>query len=228
MSLIELQPFTLRREWTVEDIPVLTACITLPEPTGADTRIQRRIRRYYHLQQRAYLRYCEGFLLPRAEAEFRAALASSAPLPCFRAELSFSVTYREGTLLSLYTQSAEHTLPGQRLLRRWGDTWDLAVGYPAALPDFFPPRSDWRKALRKHAEAEMRHQEAAGLARYHEDAARLLRKHFNARSFYLTPEGLAFFFPMLTLGPAAEGIPVFTLPFGAAGLRLPEAKQGRR
>ena len=228
MSLIELQPFTLEREWTVEGIPVLTARITLPEPAKTDTRIQRRIRRYYHLQQRAYLRYCEGFLLPLAETEFRAALASSAPLPCFRAELSYSIPFRNDRFLSLCTQSRESGLPWQRLLRCWGDTWDLAVGYLAALPSFFPPRSGWRKALRTHAEAEIRRQEAAGIARYHEGTARLLRKYFNPRNFYLTPEGLAFFYPMHVIAPAVEGVPVFTLPFSEAGPCLPKEKEGRR
>ena len=106
--------FAAEREWTVEGIPVLTASVEVPQPQGTDT-VSRRIRRYYQTQCRAYLRYCQRWLLPQAEAEYRAALAASAPLPCFRAELGYRVTYNEGGLWSLYTQSREITLPGGHL-----------------------------------------------------------------------------------------------------------------
>ena len=80
---LETETFTAEREWVVEGIPVLTARIALPEPVGPETRLKRRIRRYYRTQCRAYLRYCGRQLFPMAAAAYRAALASSAPLPCF-------------------------------------------------------------------------------------------------------------------------------------------------
>ena len=193
-SLTELhtEPFAAEREWTVDGIPVLTAAVSVPQPVPAAGGVTRRIRRYYQLQCRAFLRYCENWLLPQAKAEYQAALAASAPLPCFHAELTYHVTYNEGGLWSLYTQSREVTLPGQTLVTRRGDTWDLAEGYPAALSAFFPT----------------------------------LRRRFNAQNFYLTAEGLSFFYPMYAIAPAAEGIPTFTAPFGKAGFQLPP-KNGR-
>ena len=145
-SLAELrtEPFAAEREWTVEDIPVLTASVTVPRPAPAENRVSRRIHRYYQLQCRSYLRYCEHWLLPQAEAAYREALASSAPLPCLRAELKYRVTYNQGGLWSLYTQSRETAASGSALLTRRGDTWDLNGGYPVELSAFFPPRSGWK------------------------------------------------------------------------------------
>ena len=60
-------------------------------------------------------------------------------------------------------------------------------------------------------------QEDAGTARYREDWRRRLRRSFNARNFYLTAEGLCYFFPMYALAPAAEGIPTFTVPYRHSG-----------
>jgi len=207
------EPFTAEREWTVEGVPVLTASVSLPTPVDETGALPRRIRRYYRLQCRSFLRYCETVLLPQAAEEYRAALEASAPLPLFRAELSYRVTYNGDGLWSLYTQSREITLPGRILLSRRGDTWDLTAGYPVPLSAFFPPRSGWRKRLLRLAAEEIRRREAAGASLWREDWRRRLRRSFNSRNYYLTDEGLSFFFPMYALGPAAEGIPTFTVPY---------------
>ncbi|WP_295582813.1 RsiV family protein [uncultured Oscillibacter sp.] len=219
LAELHTEPFTAEREWAVEGIPVLTASVSLPQPVGEEGGVSRRIRRYYRLQCRAFLRYCELFLLPWAAEAYRAALAASAPLPCFRAELSYRVTYNQGGLWSLYTQSREVTVPGQTLVTRRGDTWDLGTGYPAAPAAFFQPRTPWKRRLLAAAAAEIQRQEAAGTARYREDWRRRLRRAFNPQNFYLTDQGLVFFFPMYALAPAVEGVPAFLLPYGSEGLR---------
>lgn len=211
--MMTIQPFTAEREWMVEGIPVLSASVSVPQPAEATDRTARRIRRYYQLQCRSYLRYCEKWLLPQAAAECRAALAASAPLPKFRAELLYRVTYQDERFLSLYTQSREVTLPGQTQVTRRGDTWDLAAGYPVPLSSFFSPRSSWKRQLLETAAEEIRRQERAGIARYHEKWPRELRRRFTPQNFYLTEEGLAFFYPMYALAPAVEGIPTFVVPY---------------
>ena len=47
---LETEAFTAEREWVVDGIPVLTARIALPERVGPETRMKRRIRRYYSKQ----------------------------------------------------------------------------------------------------------------------------------------------------------------------------------
>ncbi|WP_455583036.1 RsiV family protein [Dysosmobacter sp.] len=221
LAQLHTQPFAAEREWEVEGIPVLAAAISLPEPVGAGSALTRRIRRYYQLQCRAFLRYCEHWLLPQAAAEYRAALETSRPLPCFRAELGYRVTYNEGGLWSLYTQSRETGPPGRWLLQRRGDTWDLAAGYPVALSSFFPAGHGWKKTLLSAAAEEILRQEAAGIAQYHDTWRQDLRRRFNAQNYYLSQEGLSFFYPMFSIAPAAEGVPVFTLPYAAQGPALP-------
>ena len=217
LTELRTEPFAAEREWTVEGIPVLTAAVELPQPQGADA-VSRRIRRYYQAQCKAFLRYCERWLFPQAEAEYRAALAASAPLPCFRAELGYRVTYNSGGLWSLYTQSREVT--GHTLLTRRGDTWDLSAGYPVPLSAFFPARSPWRRQLLALAAEDIQRQERAGIARYDPEWRKKLRR-FNSRNYYLTEEGLTYFFPMYAIAPAAEAIPAFTLPYGQQDLLPP-------
>ena len=79
--------------------------------------------------------------------KYRTALEASRPLPSFRAELSYQVTYNEGGLWSVWTQVREVLGPGPALVTRRGDTWDLAAGYPAPLGDFFPAGTAWKKPV---------------------------------------------------------------------------------
>ena len=215
--MMELQPFTAEREWTVDGIPVLSAAVSVPQPVPSAGKTARRLHRYYQLQCRSYLRYCETHLLPQAEQEYRAALANSSPLPLFRAELSYQITYHDSHFLSLYTQSTE-TGPHQTLRLRRGDTWDLAGGYPVPLSDFFPSRSPWKRQLLELAAEEIQKQERTSIARYHENWKKALRRSFNPQNYYLTYDGLAFFFPMYAIAPAAEGIPTFLMRYSQGHL----------
>lgn len=219
LTQLQLDRFTAEREWTVDEIPVLSAVISLPQPTDTANRTARRIHRYYQLQGRSFFSYCENWLLPQAEEEYRLALESSRPLPHFHAELTYQVTLNQDGFLSLYTQSREPS-PGKRdLLQRRGDTWDLTAGYPVPLKDFFPRGSRWKRTLLSAAEAEILRQEAAGVSSYHDSWKQKLRRHFNPHNYYFTETGLCWFYPMYAIGPAAEGIPVFSLPYSSLPLR---------
>lgn len=226
LEALETVPFAAEREWTVEGVPVLRAEAQVPEPVETG-RTARRIKRFYRLQCRAFLRYCEKCLLPQAAAEYRAALEASRPLPCFRAELGYRVTYNRGGLWSLYTEVREALGPGPALVTRRGDAWDLAAGYPVPLKDFFPAGTAWKKKLLAHAAAEAERRERAGVCRWREDWRRELRRRFNPQNFYLTEEGLAYFWPMYAVAPAAEGVVGFILPYGEDCTR-PDGRGGQQ
>ena len=217
LTELRTEPFAAEQEWEVEGVPVLSAQAQVPLPVPAEGRTARRIERFYRLQCRSFLRYCERCLYPQAAAEHRAALEASRPLPMSRAEMSYRVTYNEGGLWSLYTQVRETVGPGPATIVRRGDTWDLAAGYPVPLGDFFPAGAAWRRQLLRLAAEEVERRQRAGALRCHEHWRQALRKRFNPQNYYLTQDGLAFFYPMYALGPADQGLPVFLLPYGGEG-----------
>ena len=207
-----VQPTEAERVWDAEGVSILRARASLPQPT-APSRRWRKIRAFYRLQNRAFFRYCQAELRPFAEAEYRTARENGVPLPDFRAELTFQETYRAGRWWSLYTELWENAAPGVPTRRRWGDTWDLTTGYPAPLSDFFPPRSHWKRKLLALAAEEIERREKRGISVYRPDWRRRLRRSFNPRDYYLTPDGVVFFFPMYALAPPMEGIPCFVCPW---------------
>lgn len=221
LTYLETEPLTAEREWVSDGMVVLHASVRVPRPVPATGGVFRRIRRYYQLQSQAFFRYCQRELLPQAAAEYAAALACSRPLPDFHAELDYHVTYNEGGFWSLYTQTRE-IWPGGTLLVRRGDTWDLGAGYPVPAAKFFSDAGPLRKALLSAAEAEIQRRQAAGVGLWREDWRRGLRRFYNPDNYYLTGDGFAFFYPMLSIAPASAGIPVFTLPYRKESLRAPE------
>ncbi len=212
LSEFQAEAMEAERVWDADGAIILQARARLPQPSDADRR-WLKIRAFYRLQIRAFFRYCNAELRPWAEREYRAARENSGPIPCFQAELSFQETYRAGRWWSLYVELRENAAPGPPFRRRWGDVWDLLTGYPAPLSDFFPRRCAWKRKLLSIAAAEMERQEKRGLSRYHPDWRRRLRRSFNPRNYYLTPDGIAFFFPMYALAPPMEGLPSFLCPW---------------
>lgn len=210
---IRLEPLVIQREWTLGDIPVLTAELSLPRPADRDGRAARRLERYYQLYARSYLRYCERWLFPQSAEAFRLALESSAPLPRDLARLTHHVTCNTGGVLSLYTEAAE-TCAGRTERRRHADTWDLFTGSPIPLSACFVRKAPWRKTLLRRAEEELERRERAGVLRLDGGWRRQLRRSFSPDHFYLSETELFWFWQALSaVGGGAYG-PVFSMPLG--------------
>ncbi|MBR3641420.1 MAG: DUF3298 domain-containing protein [Oscillibacter sp.] len=204
----------VERAWPSE-LPVLRAEVALPQPPWS-----RRVRRYYRAQSRAFLHYCEHALLPEAERDALDARAVSAPFSRRDAELTYRVTYEDDALWSVCTQSRERFPPAPPVLLLRGDTWEKRTGLPLALGDLFPAGAPWKKLLLAFAEEELRRREAAGSAPFAEKPRQALRRRFNPTRFYLTPEGLVFFYP----APDGSEGASFCVPYGEDG---PQPKRMR-
>ncbi len=216
---LRLQPYIADSTLCVDEIPLLTLDALLPH---WEDQHSRRFNRYYRALADAFDRACRTQLLPQAEALYRQALTDAAPLPQWHAALRARFTYRTDSLVSLCTDTVLTGTPYRQIFRR-GDTWELRHGLPLALPDFFPPRAPYRRRMLRDAEAQIEAEQAQGISLYHADHPQLLRRYFHPHRFYLTEEGLCFFYPACTIAPAAEGIPTFCLPYdGQKGPFLPK------
>ena len=203
------------RTWSFEEIPVLTACWSDLKLPHAAPRVVRHIQRFYQMQRRSFLRYCEGWLYPQAIDALAAAQETSAPLPQIQAELRSCVCFQAGGIWSLYSEIRESGL-GRTQLRRTGDTWDLESGYLLPLGRFLP---GGRRELIPRTAAELERRDSAGAVRLQEHWRRNVRRCFDSRRFYLSEEGLNWFYPAGVLTTA--GLTTLTLPYGEAGLLRP-------
>lgn len=212
-------PLRKTQSWQSGGVTVLTADIELPQSAPGPRRT-RRFDRYYRAFLSAYLCYCECTLLPRAAESCRDAMARSAPWQQLRAEVRFAATFCGGGVLSLTVDCRERGAGILPLTQRRADVWDTRAVLPLPAAFFFPGRGLRRGRILRAAREQLPARWAGGGVRVDPDWRTTLRRAFNPRCFYLTDEGLCFFWPMYAL---ADEISVVTLPFdGEAGPLPPE------
>ena len=199
------------RAYPPDDLPLLTAQLRLPRWDGTGGR---RFDLYYAAYARAFFSYCQSALLPQAQAALALARQNGGALPEWQVALDSTVTLQQDGLLSLYTDTTERG-GGRRLMLRRSETWDLSDGSLVPLTRFFPTGARWRHTLLKTASEQIRQQEAQGNALFYPDWQRRLRTAFSSDRFYLTEQRLCLYYQMFAIAPAAEGIPVFSVPYDA-------------
>lgn len=205
----QLTFYTEERQFPPDDLPLLTARLRLPRWDGQGGR---RFDRYYTAYARAFFSYCQRLLLPRAREELALAQETGGAIPAWRIALDTVVTLQTERFVSLYTDTAEQT-DGRRLVVRRGDTWDLSENAPLTLGSLFPSPVSLRRHLLAAVTGQILRRQEQGVALYRPDWRRAIRAAFSADHFYLTPEHLCLFYQMYAIAPAAEGVPVFCIPY---------------
>ena len=206
---LQIKPYLEARTFCDGDVPLLTAAAHLPTWAGDHGA---RFNRYYRAYERAFERYCETVLFPMAQESYREALERAGAIPDWHATLQTTVTCHEGNLVSLYTDSVESGGERRIVLRR-GDTWDMTSGTPLRLTDFFPPHTPVRKRILSAVRETVEREERLGLYRYLPDWRARMRRSFNPQNFYISDEGLYFFYQSFAIAPLSEGISTFFLPY---------------
>ena len=208
---IVLQPLDQELTFCADEVPLLTAQVILPR---WDSRSAGRFNRYYRACADSFQRLCRQELFPRAEAAYCRAREEATPIPQWQAQLTTTVTLRREHLISLHTDAQVTGMPRQYTARR-GDTWDLRCGLLLSLSDCFPAHVCWRSELLDAAARQIETQLSRWPSRYRENWRSELRHAFHSHHFYLSEEGLCFFFPPDSIAPASAGIPTFCLPYDA-------------
>lgn len=105
---------------------------------------------------------------------------------------------------------------------RFGTVWSRSAGVPIPLRAFFPKPMGLHRRLREWIRSQALERLNSGYCLYDPQQADRAGRLFSPRNFYAAEKGLVLFFPPLTLGSAAEGIPEFLLPWDPDGPVPPE------
>ena len=203
---LRLQTKPLSRSFLREGRAVLDLEAALPEAAGAAP-----MNAYYRRLYRKLTDYCERELVQALPGD----------LPPLKLSLEYNVRLLTPVLLSLTLELRRRdgrSMPAAR----FGAVWSRKSGAPLPLRAFFPGSPGYRRRLREWLRREALERLRSGYCLYDPQQAERAGRLYSPRHFYAAEKGLVLFFPPLTLGGAAEGIPEFCLPWDAAGPQLPE------
>lgn len=211
-ALPALEPQAWKQTLRLGEIPVLQLDLSwseLPDACPGFRRINRCCRHFIQVWRQRW----EGGLYQDACAAAQEAIQSGRTFLPWQGSVSYTVALQQGELLSLYADVFEYTGGAHGNTIRWADTWQIPSGVPRTLASFFPSRRLWRRqilsALSRQAAARME----GGETYYYDNWPERLKAFFDPDRFYLSEQGLHIYYPLYTLGPYAEGIPVFCIPW---------------
>lgn len=196
----------LRRSYLREGKAVLDLEAEIPERKGAVL-----LNAYYGRLFRQLAGYCAEELVPDLPDRAQ-------PL---KLSLAYQVRLITPSLLSLtldLVRRDDRAMPAAR----FGTVWSRSAGVPIPLRAFFPKPMGLHRRLREWIRAQALERLDSGYCLYDPQQADRAGKLFSPHNFYAAERGLVLFFPPLTLGSAAEGIPEFLLPWDPAGPLPPE------
>lgn len=197
--------------------PALALSIRRPAfpDSGKTTRLERYFARIGEYWQSRW----ETVLFPEACKALAEATEGGTDFLPWQAQLDYTITLWQPPLLSLRMDAVESGPTSRPLRICMGETWDCSSGYPRTLRSFFPAKARrWQKDLLGSLKEQAAQQLASGESLLDPDCTQIMERTFDPDRFYLTENGIAVFYPLYILGPYAEGIPVFTVPFSETTL----------
>jgi len=169
-----------------------------------------RLNNFYHQKAIELKKYCDCALYDLALHSYRVAVRNNFPIPTFEVLQSYTVTYENDFIISLFFEHYKYLGGAHGSTTRHSQTWNL---HRCRLIKFeqmatYPP--NFRLHLFNFIEEEIKKEPET----YFENYSELLRRTFNKNSFYLTNDGIVIYYGQYDIAPYASGIREFLIPYG--------------
>ena len=181
----------------------------VPQFEGENTALCAKLNAFYADAAKEFHTFCTKKYAPALRRTVHGEKTESA---CGGASMKWTLTFENESVLSLLTDISifDGKMPH---LRRFCHTWDLRVGMPLSARQTFDTSGESRKKLMTSVCGKIDRGEG-GFA-YYPDAARRAKRYFDPERFYLTPRGVAFYYPDGLLFPSEGRFPAYVVPYDA-------------
>lgn len=214
------------KQMTIEDTLyydntiVVTVKINYPQISSESlTSAERSFNRFNEISARHLAGYAHTRLQSDAISHYNYAKQNNFPFNSYELLTVFDVTYNKNNLLSLYSDRYEYTGGAHGITLRSAQTWDIIRGGRLTLRGLFIPGYNYRSEILEQITRMAKQNEAQGDFYFDNLEANII-EYFNPLNFYLTDEGIAFYYPLYTIAPYASGIIVFVIPYDFFGDNL--------
>lgn len=216
MSLIQVKHTEQNETIVIHGKERLRIHLRCPHFEGEES-VCRKLNLFYGDTEKEFLDFCKKRYAPtlthKDGKEFNDCSAS----------MSWYLTFENGKVLSILTDIS--VFDGtRRHMRRYAHTWDLFDCTPIAAKKAFDTTSAAKHRYIQLICDKIRRKEG-GLP-YDRNAESTASRYFDFDRYYLTPNGLAFYYKNGLLFPSDSRCPSFVIPYEQVeGLRLPIAEQ---
>lgn len=195
--------------------PVLTYKIQYPFFTSSgNPAALSYINDYYSVNAHAFENYCRNDLFYRAAADKKELEAKHFPFFPYEAIENVTITYHSDCVASLFYDRYIFTGGAHGSTVRYSDTWNLENGHRMEAGEFFTSPGYEKDVKNAIIQAIRQFNQAnPDSATYFPDYEKNVENTFRKSQFYLTPEGIVFYFQEYDIAPHSSGIPQFLFPF---------------
>lgn len=208
----EITPDSFEKAFCADDVQVLSLAVNTFSACVQSRYVTNCINGRLNAITSEFYRGATRGLYPLAVQNLRDSVCNDYPFREFETVLDFQITYNEKCHLSYYYDRYEYTGGAHGSTVRRSDSWCLVNAKRLRLADFFERGRDGCKVVIAEILklADKRQQEKGDLF---EDYQELIAEYFNPCSFYLTSDGITFYFQQYQIAPYSSGIIGFTLPY---------------
>lgn len=205
---------TIEEEMQYQGKTVLKFKIEYPRFESARyKRATEKMNTYYKLRSQAFAAWCRTKLYRQAVEQFIYSKKNKYPIMVYEAVDGYTVTYNKECMVSLFNDRYIFSGGAHGNTTRTSNTWDLKSKRRVTAERFFPRGSNYKAYVQEEIIRQITEQMESGEDIYFDDYVDNVQENWDSKSYYLTPEGVVFYFQQYEIAPYSSGIPEFLLPF---------------
>ncbi|MFY9370528.1 MAG: DUF3298 and DUF4163 domain-containing protein, partial [bacterium] len=199
--------------------PLLEARVIVPQLENLEnTEGIAAINSYYEDFAEKYLAYAVGEGGQIAQTEWDAVREDGFPFHTHHYDSAAEVYYNGSNLLSVLQTDYEYTGGAHPMQYRSAATFDITTGEKLSLADIMG--GSMEEALERVYDlvlAQIEERKGSDDFYFNESYREDLREYYGEEDFYLTGDGIVFYYQIYALAPYVAGFPEFKMPLAEAG-----------
>lgn len=156
--------------------------------------------------------YAERNLFKDAKQTYEYNIANGYPIMVYELILSYTITYNNDNILSLYSDEYIFSSGAHGSTIRSSQNWNLRTGEEFNLQSVFANNPNYVLYILKEINNDIKEQIENGSNQYFDNYCELVINSLNLDNFYLYNDDVIIFFQQYDIAPYSSGIPTFTIP----------------
>lgn len=194
---------------------ILVATVVVPEIESEEYATAATIiNNYYAEQVEKHMEYAETELYDYAIYNY-----TNYPedFTTFRTEQFFDVKYNENGFISVVRYIVDSV--GNQVSNNsvTTETFELSSGGLVTGSYAFTDASRVKELVTKRVKTDIEAEIKAGVSEYYANWSSGVEESFDIDNFFLTEDGVVFYYDLYTIADAAEGVPTFVVPYDEMG-----------